>query len=100
MGNLHICKLPQASTPNKLAEHQYQHVAPMIHRPVLGPVVALGDYTSELSLREELGNLRENYTPMYISAPIMTRMQRYKFQGSDRVPSSKSAVHKGYLHRI
>ena len=60
MGNRNICKLPQASAANKLAEHQYQHVAPMRHRPAFGPVVVLGDYTPELPLRKKLGNLREN----------------------------------------
>ena len=54
MGGRNICKFPEASTAHELTKHQHQHVAPVRHRPSPGPVVVLGNYTSELPLRDIL----------------------------------------------
>ena len=60
MGGCYICELPESSAAHKLAEHQNQHVAPMRHRPALGPVVVLGEDSPEMPLWEELGYLCKN----------------------------------------
>ena len=63
MSNRYICELPEASAAHELTEHQNQQVVPMRHRPALGPVVGLGEYTPELPLREELYYLCKNVCP-------------------------------------
>ena len=63
MSNRYICELPEASAAHELTEHQNQQVVPMRHRPALGPVVVLGEYTPELPLREELYYLCKNVCP-------------------------------------
>ena len=60
MGGCYICEFPKASTAHKLTEHQNQQMVPMRHRPALGPVVVLGEYSPELPLWEELGYLCKN----------------------------------------
>ena len=60
MGGCYICEFPKASAAHKLTEHQNQQMVPMRHRPALGPVAVLGEYTPELPLREELNYLCEN----------------------------------------
>ena len=63
MGGCYICEFPKASTAHKLTEHQNQQMVPMRHRPALGPVAVLGEYTPELPLREELYYLCKNECP-------------------------------------
>ena len=63
MSNRNICEFPEASAAHELTEHQNQQVVPMRHRPALGPVVVLGEYTPELPLREELYYLCKNVCP-------------------------------------
>ena len=63
MGGCYICEFPKASAAHKLTEHQNQQMVPMRHRPALGPVVVLGEYTPELPLREELYYLCKNECP-------------------------------------
>ena len=60
MSNRNVCEFPEASAAHELTEHQNQQVVPMRHRPALGPVVVLGEYTPELPLREELYYLCKN----------------------------------------
>ncbi len=60
MGGCNICELPESAAAHQLAEHQNQHVAPMRHRPALGPVVVLGEDSPELPLWEELCYLCKN----------------------------------------
>ena len=60
MGDCNICKLPECSAANQLAEHQNQHMAPMRKRPSFGSVVVLGEDSPEMSLREKLGYLYKN----------------------------------------
>ena len=60
MGDCKIREFPEASTTHQLSEHQNQQMASMRHRPALGPVVVLGEYTPELPLREELYYLCKN----------------------------------------
>ena len=60
MCNRNICKLPKTSTAHDLTEHQNQQVVPMRHRPTLGPVVVLGEYSPELPLWEKLDYLCKN----------------------------------------
>ena len=60
MGYRDICKFPEASASDELTEHQHQHVAPVRHRPSLGPVVVLGQDAPEMPLWKELGYLGEN----------------------------------------
>lgn len=55
-----ICKLPESSAANQLAEHQNQHMAPMRKRPSFGPVVVLGEDSPGMSLREKQGYLCKN----------------------------------------
>ena len=55
-----ICKFSESPAANKLAEHQYQHVIPMRHRPALSPVVVFGEDAPELPLWEELSYLCKN----------------------------------------
>jgi len=63
MGGCYICEFPKASTAHELTEHQNQQMVPMRHRPALGPVVVLGEYSPELPLREELYYLCKNECP-------------------------------------
>ena len=63
MGGCYISEFPKASTAHKLTEHQNQQMVPMRHRPALGPVVVLGEYSPELPLREELHYLCKNECP-------------------------------------
>ncbi len=63
MGGCYISEFPKASTAHKLTEHQNQQMVPMRHRPALGPVVVLGEYSPELPLREELYYLCKNECP-------------------------------------
>ena len=63
MGGCYICEFSKASTAHKLTEHQNQQMVPMRHRPALGPVVVLGEYSPELPLREELYYLCKNECP-------------------------------------
>ncbi len=63
MGGCYICEFPKASTAHKLTEHQNQQMVPMRHRPALGPVVVLGEYSPELPLREKLYYLCKNECP-------------------------------------
>ena len=60
MGDCNICKLPECSAANQLAEHQNQHMAPMRKRPSFGPVVVLGKDSPEMPLREKQGYLCKN----------------------------------------
>lgn len=60
MGDCNICKLPECSAANQLAEHQNQHMAPMRKRPSFGPVVVLGEDSPEMPLREKQGYLCKN----------------------------------------
>ena len=71
MGGCYICEFPKASTAHKLTEHQNQQMVPMRHRPALGPVVVLGEYSPELPLREELYYLCKNECPyMHICSDL------------------------------
>ena len=63
MGGCYICEFPKASAAHKLTEHQNQQMVPMRHRPALGPVAVLGEYSPELPLREELYYLCKNECP-------------------------------------
>ena len=63
MGCCYICKFPETPTAHKLTEHQNQQMVPMRHRPALGPVAVLGEYSPELPLREELYYLCKNECP-------------------------------------
>ena len=63
MSNRNICEFPEASAAHELTEHQDQQVVPMRHRPALGPVVVLGEYTPELPLRQKLYYLCKNVCP-------------------------------------
>ena len=63
MGGCYICKFPETSAAHELAEHQNQQMVPMRHRPALGPVVVLGEYSPELPLREKLYYLCKNECP-------------------------------------
>ena len=63
MGGCDICEFPKASAAHKLTEHQNQQMVPMRHRPALGPVVVLGEYSPELPLREKLYYLCKNECP-------------------------------------
>lgn len=63
MCNCNICQLPKRGTARKLTKHKNQQVVPMRHRPTFGPVVVLGEYSSELSLRKKLGYLCKNELP-------------------------------------
>ena len=63
MGGCYICEFPKASAAHKLTEHQNQQMVPMRHRPALGPVAVLGEYTPELPLREDLYYLCKNECP-------------------------------------
>ena len=63
MGGCYICEFSKASTAHKLTEHQNQQMVPMRHRPALGPVVVLGEYSPELPLREKLYYLCKNECP-------------------------------------
>ena len=63
MGGCYICEFPKASAAHKLTEHQNQQMVPMRHRPALGPVVVLGEYSPELPLREKLYYLCKNECP-------------------------------------
>ena len=63
MGDCYICEFPKASAAHKLTEHQNQQMVPMRHRPALGSVVVLGEYTPELPLGEELYYLCKNECP-------------------------------------
>ena len=63
MGGCYICEFPKTSAAHKLTEHQNQQMGPMRHRPSLGPVVVLGEYSPELPLREELYYLCKNECP-------------------------------------
>lgn len=63
----HICKFPEASAAHELTEHQNQQMVPMRHRPAFDHVVVLGEYPTELPLREELYYMCKNGCPyMYI----------------------------------
>ena len=71
MGGCYICKLPETSAAHELAKHQNQQMVPMRHRPTLGSVVVLGEYTPELPLREELYYLCKNECPyMHICSDL------------------------------
>ena len=71
MGGCYICEFSKASTAHKLTEHQNQQMVPMRHRPTLGPVVVLGEYSPELPLREELYYLCKNECPnMHICSDL------------------------------
>ena len=73
MGNSDVCKFPEASTADELAEHQNQHVVPMRHRPLLGSVVVLGDDAPELPLWEKLDDLGEHeLSYMHICSDLKT----------------------------
>ena len=63
MGGCYICEFPKASAAHELTEHQNQQMVPMRHRPALGPVVVLGEYSPELPLREKLYYLCKNECP-------------------------------------
>lgn len=60
MGGCNICKLPESTAAHQLAEHHNQHMTPMRKRPSFGPVVVLGEDSSEMPLRERLGYLCKN----------------------------------------
>ena len=71
MGGCYICEFPEASAAHELTEHQNQQMVPMRHRPALGPVVVLGEYSPELPLREELYYLCKNECPyMHICSDL------------------------------
>ena len=91
MSNRYICELPEASAAHELTEHQNQQVVPMRHRPALGPVVVLGEYTPELPLREELYYLCKNVcTCMHICSD---------FESDAKVSISKPGQGIGGLKR-
>ena len=91
MSNRYICEFPEASAAHELTEHQNQQVVPMRHRPTIGPVVVLGEYTPELPLREELYYLCKNVCP---------RMHIYSDYESDaKVSISKPGQGIGGLKR-
>ena len=71
MGDCYICEFPKASAAHKLAEHQNQQMVPMRHRPALGSVIVLGEYTPELPLRKKLYYLCKNVFPyMHICSDL------------------------------
>lgn len=73
MGNCDVCKLPETAAAHQLAEHQNQHMVPMRHRPVVGPVVVLGDDAPELPLWEKLDDLGEHeLSYMHICSDLKT----------------------------
>lgn len=74
MGYCNICKFPETSTAEQLAEHENQQMAPMGKRPTSRTVVVLNRQTFEIPLREKLGDLREN---------IVTRMHTCFYFDSD-----------------
>lgn len=94
IGNNGICKFPKRCTTRKLPKHEDQQVIPVGHGPSFCPVLAFGDKAPELPLREELGICVKTYATMYIYAPILDRMQRYTFQGLNKISFSESAVYK------
>ena len=63
MCDCNICEFPQASASYELAKHQNQQMVPVRHRPTLGSVVVLSEYSPELPLREELYYLCKNEYP-------------------------------------
>ena len=82
MGGCNICKLPESSAAHQLAEHQNQHMAPMRKRPSFGPVVVLGEDSSEMPLREKLGYLCKN---------VLSNMHIYSdFESGAKVRISKT----------
>ena len=91
MGGCYICEFPKASTAHKLTEHQNQQMVPMRHRPALGSVVVLGEYSPELPLREELYYLCKNECPyMHICSD---------FESDAKVSISKPGQGVGCLKR-
>jgi hypothetical protein len=71
MGCCYICKLSEAPASHKLAKHQNQQMVPVRHGPSFGPVVVLGEYTPELSLRKKLYYLCKNEFPcMHICSDL------------------------------
>jgi hypothetical protein len=91
MGGCYICKFPETSAAHELAEHKNQQMVPMRHRPTLGPVIVLGEYPSELPLREELYYLCENECPyMHICSD---------FESDAKVGISKPGQGIGWLKR-
>ena len=91
MSNRYICELPEASAANELTKHQNQQVVPMRHRPALGPVVVLGEYTPELPLRQKLYYLCKNVCPcMHICSD---------FESDAKVSISKPGQGIGELKR-
>ena len=91
MGGCYICELPEASAANELTKHQNQQVVPMRHRPALGPVVVLGEYTPELPLRQKLYYLCKNVCPcMHICSD---------FESDAKVSISKPGQGIGELKR-
>lgn len=82
MGECDICKLPEASASQKLAEHQDQQMVPMAQRPASGLVVVLGKDASELPLREKL---------CYLSKDILTYMHNgVGFEVAAKIAISKA----------
>ena len=91
MGDCNICKLPECSAANQLAEHQNQHMAPMRKRPSFGPVVVLGEDSPEMSLREKQGYLCKN---------VLSNMHIYSdFESDAKVRISKPGQDIGRLKR-
>jgi hypothetical protein len=71
MCDCNICEFPQVSASNELAKHQNQQMVPVRHGPSFGPVVVLGEYTPELSLRKKLYYLCKNEFPcMHICSDL------------------------------
>ena len=91
MGDCNICKLPECSAANQLAEHQNQHMAPMRKRPSFGPVVVLGEDSPEMPLREKQGYLCKN---------VLSNMHIYSdFESDAKVRISKPGQGTGRLKR-
>ena len=81
MGGCNICKLPESSAAHQLAEHQNQHMAPMRKRPSFGPVIVLGEDSSEMPLREKL---------CYLCKNVLSNMHIYSdFESGAKVRISK-----------
>lgn len=89
MGGCYICELSESSAVHKLTEYENQHVAPMRHRPALGPVVVLGEDSPEMPLWEELRYLCKN---------VLSNMHTYyDFESSAKIRISKPGQSIGKL---
>lgn len=81
MCNCNICEFSKTAASRQLTEYKNQQLIPMRHRPILGPVVVLGNQAPEESLRKKLNNLRKNIVPrMHICSifDLDTKVQNSK----------------------